>query len=63
MVTVATEGLQGTVAILDVQGRELLSVSTAGPETVVDVSSLAAGTYVVRVTTAEGFSTQKLTVR
>ena len=62
-VTVATEGLQGTVAIMDLQGRELLSVLLVGRETVVDVAALAAGTYVVRVSTAEGFSTKKLTIR
>ena len=62
-VTVATEGLQGTVAILDLKGRELLSVLLVGRETVVDVAALAAGTYVVRVSTAEGFSTKKLTIR
>jgi len=51
------------VAILDLQGRELLSVLLVGRETVVDVAALAAGTYVVRVSTAEGFSTKKLTIR
>lgn len=61
-VTVTTEARQGTLAIVDLQGRQMLSQSLAGKETVVDIRTLAAGTYIVILTTPRGQTSQKLTV-
>lgn len=61
-VTVATVETDGTVALLDLQGRMLFTVPLTDPETVVDLRTLPPGTYLVRVSTPRGSTTQKLTV-
>ena len=61
-VTVTTESPQGTLAVVDMQGRQLLSMPLAGTETVVDIRTLASGTYIVTLTTPRGPSSLKLTV-
>ena len=61
-VTVTTESPQGTLAVVDMQGRQLLSMPLAGTETVVDIHTLAPGTYVVTLNTPQGHSSLQLTV-
>ncbi|MCR5445092.1 MAG: T9SS type A sorting domain-containing protein [Bacteroidales bacterium] len=61
-VTVVTAETDGTVALLDLQGRMLFAVPLTGDETVVDLRTLPPGTYLVRVSTPRGSTTQKLTV-
>lgn len=61
-VTVAAAAQQGTVTVIDMQGREMISCSLKGTETVLDIKALAAGTYIVKLDTPQGSSTQKLTV-
>lgn len=61
-VTVTAAAQQGTVTVIDMQGREMISCSLKGTETVLDIKALAAGTYIVKLDTPQGNSTQKLTV-
>lgn len=61
-VTVVTAETDGTVALLDLQGRMLFAVPLTGDETVVDLRTLPPATYLVRVSTPRGSTTQKLTV-
>ena len=63
VVAVTTEARQGTVSVLDLQGRQLLSVPVTGPTTTLDLQGLAAGTYHVRLTTPQGISTRRLLVK
>ena len=62
-VTVTTEEGQGMVSVLDLQGRQLLSVPITGPTTTLDLKGLAAGTYHVRLTTPQGTAVKRLIVR
>lgn len=61
-VTVSTEAQQGTLTVIDMQGRQVLSMPLSGKETVVDIRTLAAGTYIVSLNTPKGHSSLKLTV-
>ena len=61
-VTLTTDLHQGLVEILDLQGRVLRTLPLAGGETLIDISGLAAGTYLVRLVTPEGPFSRKLTV-
>ena len=61
-VTVTTEARQGTLAVVDLQGRQQLSQPLAGPETLLDIRHLAPSTYIVVLTTPLGQSSTKLTV-
>lgn len=61
-VTVTTEAQQGTLTVVDMQGRQVLSMPLTGKETVVDIRALAAGTYIVSLNTPKGHSSLKLTV-
>jgi hypothetical protein len=63
-VTVAAEGVAGTVtvSVMDMAGAEVLRHEGARLPLTMGTSSLAAGTYVVRVTTTHGTAVQKLTV-
>ena len=64
-VNVRIEGLgqQATVTLLSVDGRQMQRVDNAEDNVLLDVSSLAAGTYFVRVQTADWTSATKLVVR
>ncbi|MBP5546800.1 MAG: T9SS type A sorting domain-containing protein [Bacteroidales bacterium] len=61
-VTVTTEAQQGTLTVVDMQGRQVLSMPLTGKETVIDIHTLAAGTYIVSLNTPQGPSSLKLTV-
>ncbi len=61
-VTVTTEAQQGILTVVDMQGRQVLSMPLTGKETVVDIRALAAGTYIVSLNTPKGHSSLKLTV-
>ena len=63
VVAVTTEVGQGTVSVLDLQGRQLLSVPLTGTTTTLDLTGLAAGTYHVRLTTPQGTAVKKLLLR
>lgn len=62
IVTVTTEARQGTLTVTDMQGRQQLTQPLTGPRTAVDIRALAAGTYLVTLTTPDGHSSLKLTV-
>ena len=51
----------GEVALLDIQGRTLLTQPAS--QRTLDVSALPAGTYLMRLTTPEGTAVKKLVVR
>lgn len=61
-VTVTTEVQQGTVTVIDMQGRQVLSAPVEGTSTVLDLKGLVAGTYLVRLATPQGTATGKLVV-
>ena len=49
-----TEPMQGTVEIIDMQGKSCCRKTLVGGQTELDVSTLPTGTYLVRLTTADG---------
>ena len=64
-VTVTTEVGQGTLTIVDLQGREIYRQAinqSRNQPIAVDLRALAAGTYIVTLATPQGRSSQKLTV-
>ena len=64
-VTVTTAAQQGTLTIIDLQGREVYTqaIRQSGNQAItVDIRSLPAGTYIVTLLTPQGHSSQKLTV-
>ena len=54
---------QGTVTVLDLQGRQLLSVPISGTSATVDISTLPPATYIVLLATDHGTASRKLTVQ
>jgi hypothetical protein len=64
-VTVSAEGVEEavTVSVADISGVEVLHHEGVRLPLTLRTSSLAAGTYVVRVVTPQGTAVQKLTVR
>ena len=57
-----TEIIQGSVEIVDMQGKVWSKKSLADHHTEFDVSTLPAGTYLVCVTTEKGTTTKKLSI-
>jgi Secretion system C-terminal sorting domain len=61
-ITVNTNADANTITITDALGREVVRVQTTGTQTVIDLSSIAAGTYFMNVISANGISTQQLMI-
>jgi hypothetical protein len=59
-VVLPTEVQDGRLSVLDMAGRELVSRRVEHPVTVLDVSALPAGVYLVRLTTDTDVSTRRL---
>ena len=57
-----TGDMQGSVEIIDMQGKVWSKKSLAGHHTEFDVSTLPAGTYLVCITTDKGTTTKKLSI-
>lgn len=63
MVTLrCAESMQGSVEIIDMQGKSWCRKPLAGQMTEMDVSALPAGAYLVRIATEKGSTTKKLSV-
>ena len=58
-----TESMQGSVEIIDMQGKSWLKKALSDNLTKLDVSTLPTGTYLVHVTTPKGTSTKKLFIK
>ena len=56
------ESMQGSVEIIDMQGKSWCRKPLAGQMTEMDVSALPAGAYLVRIATEKGSTTKKLSV-
>ena len=56
------ETIQGSVEIVDMQGKVWSKKALAGHHTEFDVSTLPAGTYLVCITTDKGTTTKKLSI-
>ena len=55
MVTLkCAESMQGSVEIIDMQGKSWCRKALSGQQTEFDVSTLPTGAYLVRITTADG---------
>lgn len=52
----------GRLSVLDMAGRELVSLRVEGPVAVLDVSALPAGVYLVRLATDTDVSTRRLSL-
>jgi hypothetical protein len=65
LVNLHIEGLEGKamVSVISVDGRQLQRFETADNDLGIDVSNMAAGTYFVRVQTAEWTAVRKLIVK
>ena len=57
-----TGDMQGSVEIIDMQGKVWSKKVLAGHLTEFDVSALPAGAYLVRITTDKGTTTKKLSI-
>lgn len=58
-----TEPLQGNIEIIDMNGRVINTVKQIGNLAItIDISTLPAGTYLVRIITTKGILTKKLTI-
>ncbi|MCD6065033.1 MAG: hypothetical protein K0R82_2944 [Flavipsychrobacter sp.] len=55
-----TDGLTGTIELLTVDGRLIYNSSLAEQQQKIDVSSLAAGTYFLKINTSKGTANMKL---
>ena len=53
----------GTATVLDLQGRQMLTVPIDGTEASIDISGLPAATYMVTLSTNQGTSSHRLTVQ
>ena len=62
-VTVASSFRIGDVELLDLNGRSHLRTTVDGLSAALDISSLPAGTYIVRITTSAGTAYKKLVVK
>ncbi len=62
-VTVASSFRIGDVELLDLNGKSHLRTTVDGLSAALDISSLPAGTYIVRVTTSAGTAYKKLIVK
>lgn len=56
------ESMQGTVEIIDMQGKSWCRKAFAGHLTELGVSALPTGAYLVRITTSKGTATKKLSI-
>ncbi|MBS1940629.1 MAG: T9SS type A sorting domain-containing protein, partial [Bacteroidetes bacterium] len=56
------EGTAAWLTVLDVQGRAVLETQITGPSTMLDVSGLKSGVYVVRVAAPEAVEVGRLVV-
>lgn len=63
IVTIVTNETEGHVTLLDLQGRHLFDFPLTGNKTIVDLKGITPGTYLVRLDSPRGSSTQKLTVQ
>jgi len=57
-----TESIQGTIEIIDIQGKSWCKKAIEGNLTEINVSTLPAGTYLMRLTTPDGTTTKKLNI-
>ena len=57
-----TECIQGTLEIIDIQGKSWCKKAIEGNLTEINVSTLPAGTYLMRLTTPDGTTTKKLNI-
>lgn len=62
-VTVASSFRIGEVELCDLNGKRLICHKVDGLQAAIDISSLASGTYIVRITTNNGTAYKKLVVR
>ena len=62
-VTVASSFRIGDVELLDLNGKSHLRTTVDGLSAALDISSLPAGTYIVRITTSAGTAYKKLVVK
>ena len=62
-VTVSLDATHAIVEVLDISGRTLLRSVADGQRLTLDISSLSAGAYFVRVTGADATAVQRLVVR
>ncbi len=62
-VTVASSFRIGDVELLDLNGKSHLRATVDGLSAALDISSLPAGTYIVRITTSAGTAYKKLVVK
>ena len=53
----------GDVELLDLNGKSHLRTTVDGLSAALDISSLPAGTYIVRITTSAGTAYKKLVVK
>ena len=57
-----TESIHGTIEIIDIQGKSWCKKAIEGNLTEINVSTLPAGTYLMRLTTPDGTTTKKLNI-
>ena len=57
-----TESIQGTIEIIDIQGKSWCKKAIEGNLTEINVSTLPAGTYLMRLTIPDGTTTKKLNI-
>lgn len=50
----------GSITLVDIQGKVVLNRETAGGSTEIDVSRLARGTYFLRIQTSDGIATRRI---
>ena len=62
-VTVASSFRIGDIELLDLNGKSHLRTTVDGLSAALDISSLPAGTYIVRITTSAGTAYKKLVVK
>ena len=62
-VTVSADATLLTLELRDLLGRTILTQQPASTKTTVDVSTLPAGTYILRLHTPQGIATKKLIVK
>lgn len=54
--------LVGVAEVIDLQGKTLISAPLSGSHTPLDISTLPTGNYLVRINTAQGSATRKLSI-
>ncbi|BDS10193.1 T9SS type A sorting domain-containing protein [Aureispira anguillae] len=60
-ITIDMGGLKSTITILDLQGKRVQQLTVKSSRTVIDMSSLPAGTYFFRLENEKGIGVKKIT--